>query len=95
MKPMYALHKDETGSILAATSFSYDYEIATFIRNADLRPGDSIHFGEAIKRQAEAEPLPAFLSEEEPGEPAPPPTEKPILPNDEGQPALADDEQPF
>lgn len=58
MKPMYALHKDKAGSIMSAGSFSYDFEFSKFLRDLDIRPGDSIEFGEALKRDAEVEATP-------------------------------------
>jgi hypothetical protein len=62
MKPMYALHKDSSGQILAAGSFSYDFEFSKFLRELDVRPGDSLHFGEAVKREAaEVAPAPEFV----------------------------------
>ena len=81
MKPMYALHKDNSGAILSAGSFSYDYELQPWLRGLDLRPGDSIEFGEAVKRADEpAEPItPAFIAE----------------PSSAGAEAAAAAEQPF
>jgi hypothetical protein len=86
MKPMFALHKDRQGAVLTAGSFAYDYEFSTFLRGLDIRPGDTIEFGEAVQRAEEAEPTaaedepftPAFLAE----------TPMPV-------PAAAADDQPF
>lgn len=71
MKPMYALHKDSSGAILSAGSFSYDYELQPWLRTLDLRPGDRIEFGEAVKRADEpGEPFtPAFIAEPPPAAP--------------------------
>lgn len=85
MKPMFALHKDKGGPILTAGTFAYDFELGNFVRGLDLRAGDVIEFGEAVKREAEeAEVLPAFLSDPAPAPPAAPETNAALV-----------DEQPF
>lgn len=81
-KPMFALHKDKDGKVLAAKSWKYSYEFVEWVQGADIRSGDTIEFGETATREdsdfAEAEP-PAFLET-----PAPAPV-----------PATVGDDQPF
>lgn len=69
MKPMYALHKDREGAILAANAFSYDCELGTWMRGLDIRAGDKIEFGEVVVRDAEPEIVPAFITDTPPPEP--------------------------
>lgn len=72
-KPMFALHKDASGSVIAANSFKYEYDLTSWLRDRDFRAGDILEFREAKVRPEfdEVEPIePAFIAE-------PPPTPVP------------------
>jgi hypothetical protein len=50
LKPMFVLHKDESGNVLAANSFDADYQLSSWLRERDFRAGDRLEFHEAVKR---------------------------------------------
>lgn len=56
MKPLYALHKDAEGKVIAAGSFGYSYMLRDWLNRLDVRSGDKIEFGETVEREAEAAP---------------------------------------
>lgn len=65
-KPMFALHKDASGNIIAASSFDQDYQLSSWLRDRDFRSGDKLEFHEVALRPEfdEVEPLtPAFIKE--------------------------------
>lgn len=49
-KPMFALHKNTAGQVLTATSFTHSYQRGDWLRNLDVRAGDTIEFHEAAER---------------------------------------------
>jgi len=57
MKPLYALHKDDAGKIIAAGDFDYSYKLGDWLKSLDVRAGDTIEFGEKAERPAEVDPL--------------------------------------
>lgn len=54
MNPLYALHKDAAGKILATGDFDYRFKLSDWLKSLDVRAGDTIEFGEKAKRDEPA-----------------------------------------
>lgn len=79
-KPLDALHRDSAEKVLAANSFTHNYQMNDWLNNLDVRAGDTIAFHEVSVRpefDEVPEAPPAFIET-----PAP-------------APALAGGDQPF
>lgn len=75
-KPMFALHKDANGDVLAASSFTAEYQLSSWLREREFRAGDNLEFKETAVRAEfdEVDPAPpAFI--ETPPTPAPEPAD--------------------
>jgi hypothetical protein len=57
MKPVYALHKDASGAVLAAGNFDYSFKLGDWLKSLDIRAGDRIEFGEVLEREKDRAPL--------------------------------------
>jgi co-chaperonin GroES (HSP10) len=55
MKPIYALQKNSEGAVINAGSFAYKHKLNDWLRDIDVRAGDTITFGEVEKRDQEEE----------------------------------------
>lgn len=62
MKPLFLLHKDRLGKVLAAGNAADDYELGTLVRTFDLRDGDTIEVGEVAKRTDQPDTFEAPLT---------------------------------